>query len=306
MFRLPALYWEKLGEAYRRHRRPVGVAGKPLAFSVPRLVTSLDYFIEDALGSLNPSLFRYYSAKATYKRYGKDNLYRAIQSEDPYWNPTRELVDLLCYYVFNVSYENAVRASLLPDNLRAYANLKSQSGVKGSSTLKAQKHAPIIVIDVVLRNREIEQAILERSSEQVKDTIKELKQLIRDACQSEMNAYKAVPLVDLKEVAKRYKYNSPAYHLISDYVEDKKKKGLALHKKTATFEFYDITLTELTRDKATFESVEYWLLRWYDKQLDRYPPEETYKVKNRQTYTIIRSRGTWRISNVFFPEYDNC
>lgn len=125
MFRLPPTFRRTCEEAYSK--RPIRSAnGKAYKCSINKLSESIQVFIETELNDakLDIELFGIYTSRGRYKGYQKHTLYRFFD-HDINWEPSRDLVDLLCWYAFGRSYENAVKDSLVEDKIEEFQYLKS-------------------------------------------------------------------------------------------------------------------------------------------------------------------------------------
>lgn len=307
MFRFEPEFLSLLQEKFRFRRRPTNTSGKPCSFSYKSLSDSLRLFVEDHLSSLNLELFKHYSSRSKYSGFGDDNLHRVFKNTDPGWNPSRELVDLLCYYAFDCSYKEAVSRRLISDGLSTYKALKSKIELGGTNLAKHATPVALLASDVVHRNHEIEREILSELSSTTRQLIRDLKQLIRDAAEAELGVYRSVPAIDMSRASEYYQEASSGYNMLYVYAEKYSRLGLVLNNphNPSDKEIYDISLVQFSPDLAVFETVESWVLLWYDQRTKEYPKEEMYKVKNRQTYTIVNLPEGWRIRAVHFPEYDN-
>ena len=125
-FRLENIFWERLENKYKKKPVVSNITQKPLKFSTQNLIQSLDDFINNVLININAEL--YYTLKHRHKNVGykKDNIYRLFRADNPEWNPKKELVDLLCYYAFDMSYEEAVDKRFLANNIDKFRLLKSE------------------------------------------------------------------------------------------------------------------------------------------------------------------------------------
>ena len=126
MFRLENSFWEKLENKYRKSPVISTVTGKPLKFSVNNLTQSLQDFIDKNLRGLDVGLYQIIKQRNKNIGYKKDNIYRLFKATNPDWNPYQELVDLLCFYSFNMPYEEAVNKGLISNNLSQFILLKSE------------------------------------------------------------------------------------------------------------------------------------------------------------------------------------
>lgn len=307
MFRLPVDFIDLLKKKYNDRRRPTR-AGKAVGYSIPNLVISISYFIEDSLEESNPELYRHYKSRLAYKGYNKDNIYRIVNHQSTQWQPSKEFTDLLCYYAFDKCYEDAVEEGLLHDNRLNFYALKAATPFKVRNPPKNSLKNQSLAIDIIRKNKEIEQSILEKKNAQFKNKIDRLKELIRGAADAEMQAYKAVPDIITTGLLEFFEADSPAFNMVYVYLVEYKQKKLILTNPNNPTEhkIYEIILVHYSENEATFETVEYWLLRWYNVEKSEYPSRETYKVKNRQTYTLVNCSKEWKIRSIFFPEYDNC
>lgn len=126
MFRLDKKFWKALEKKYQETPEISPVSKKPLKFSINNLIQSLHDFINNKLQNLDGELYRVLNHRRKNVGYKKDTLYRLFQTNNPRWNPSKELVDLLCFYCYNISYEDAVKKGHVSNNTEQYKFLKSE------------------------------------------------------------------------------------------------------------------------------------------------------------------------------------
>ena len=155
MFKLPGGFREKIEEAYKKRPVQSAITGKRLSFSVPRFLESLEKFIQKDLKNLDDELYLIYTHKleSTNRGLGKDMYYRLFALSESNWKPTRDLVDLLYYYVFSKSYEETVAENLqkvVEENIRPdeylqdFFKLKTQRSFKDIDTINLEKREKMI------------------------------------------------------------------------------------------------------------------------------------------------------------------
>lgn len=128
MFRLENDFRLILEKKYEDRPVKSNITGKRLKYSKPNLSDSIHDYIhdKDKLSKLNPELYKRYAYRDKYSGYKKDNLYRVFNTNDPNWNPSRDLIDLLCYYAYDKPYEACVKEGLMKNNLEQFYLLKTE------------------------------------------------------------------------------------------------------------------------------------------------------------------------------------
>ncbi len=126
LFRLPRDVWEPLFEKKYYLTKWHSNKNVRIPFSLDRLVDSLKWFVNNKLVKLNQDLYAHYQKRELKPGYNTDTFYRLFgEQEDNTWNPPKELINLLCYYLFNKSYIDSVGKKLIPDNLKIFKKLRS-------------------------------------------------------------------------------------------------------------------------------------------------------------------------------------
>lgn len=125
MFRFEHSFQETLQQKYRQRPVTSERSGTLLRYSIPNLILSIEHFINSELQKLDDELYKIFRHK-TNRGYGKDNFYRLFKRNNLGWNPKRDLIDLLCYYAFDHSYERSVLCGLMQDNLAEFRSLKTE------------------------------------------------------------------------------------------------------------------------------------------------------------------------------------
>lgn len=139
MFRFDNTFWEILEGKYKKRPLKSPVTGKLLQFSVNNLILSIQEFIDVNLNELDTELYRIIKQRNKNIGYKKDILYRLFKTSNPEWNPSRDLVDLLCFYAFGLSYEQTVKEKLLANNINNFRILKSERISQENEALLSDK-----------------------------------------------------------------------------------------------------------------------------------------------------------------------
>ncbi|MCW3120856.1 MAG: hypothetical protein JWQ38_348, partial [Flavipsychrobacter sp.] len=93
-----------------------------LPFSIDHIPAALAIFIKNELFDLDEELYTVYINKKK-PGYSRASIYKIINGEYPL---TKDIVDLITYYIFGISYAKAVAVSKLPNNLSQYKALKTE------------------------------------------------------------------------------------------------------------------------------------------------------------------------------------
>ena len=102
-----------------------------IRFSEKKLTSSLKAFALKELKVLNPGLQDYFEQKATNAKYGgysKETRHKLCckMAADDTWDTSQEVINLLCYYAYQKSYLECVKAELLVDNTKEFNALNPE------------------------------------------------------------------------------------------------------------------------------------------------------------------------------------
>ncbi len=122
-----------------------------------------------------------------------------------------------------------------------------------------------------------------------------LERVLAEAIDAEFRAYMALPEIKVAEFEKWFVVDSPAMKEIVNILLRHAKRGWIISNplNPSTKRLLSVKIKTIKNGEARVNTVEYWYLKWFDKQLDAfvYPYRET----NRQTYILKQDKGEWRI-----------
>lgn len=123
---------------------------------------------------------------------------------------------------------------------------------------------------------------------------------VRAAASAEFHAYSRLPRVDAR-VLSRYFTDGSARRRIIHLLKRHAERGWVISNpgNPSAFEMIDCRLKQIEGDRATVVTEEYWYLRWYEPQSEKY--RFIYNHKNRQTYVLTRGKREWRVDVNIYP-----
>lgn len=122
-----------------------------------------------------------------------------------------------------------------------------------------------------------------------------LERFIGDAMQTEFTAYATLPTIRLEALAPYFWEDSPAMREILDSLYRCNQRGWVLTNpfNPSTYRLMTVRFKERKGGELFLASEEYWYLKWWDRQQERYT--YVYRETNRQTYVLRGQGDTWKI-----------
>lgn len=122
-----------------------------------------------------------------------------------------------------------------------------------------------------------------------------LERVIAESMDAEFAAYSALPEIKVEELSRWFIAESPAMREIITVLLGNSKKGWIISNpfNPSTKRLLGIKVKKIGGNEAFVNTVEYWYLRWWDKNDNSYV--YPYRETNRQTYILRRDAAGWKI-----------
>ncbi len=126
-------------------------------------------------------------------------------------------------------------------------------------------------------------------------TREHLEKLIQEAVDAEFTAYTSLPKIDAKALSASFHPRSPAMTEILNVLHRHAERGWVINNSLnpSTKRLISAHVVELTADKALVRTREYWYLRWWDSNADRYT--YPYRETNMQMYVVKLIADKWKV-----------
>jgi hypothetical protein len=124
-----------------------------------------------------------------------------------------------------------------------------------------------------------------------------LEKTIADAVDSEFEAYKRLPDLELGQLGEFFDRDGSRFKEIANLVRKHKARGWTIGNEMnpSTKRLHDLKIKRMTATRAEVRTFEYWLLMWWSLKDEKYA--HTYKEENRQTYRLIWKNEKWLVTD---------
>src|SRR5579863_440083 len=100
-------------------------AGTPFQYNgIRSLQGVIKVYINKELKKLDGELYDFFKSKTNRTGYGTANLFRVFSTTNSKWNPSSELVDLLCWFTFGMSFEASVLEGKISNDVVSFKKLR--------------------------------------------------------------------------------------------------------------------------------------------------------------------------------------
>ncbi len=129
-----------------------------------------------------------------------------------------------------------------------------------------------------------------------------LERVIADAVDAEWAVYMRLPELDLSPLKDVFDVRGSAFKRIRLTAQSHHKKGWTINNSgnPSTRRLVNVKVEELSSDSAKVRTEEYWYLRWWSTEKNKYV--YIYNELNRQVYFLLRHGNLWLVCDDFIPK----
>ncbi len=129
-----------------------------------------------------------------------------------------------------------------------------------------------------------------------------LERVVARGMEAELQAYLALPEIDLAGLDPWFVRDGPAMRRIASVVKGCAGRGWTLQSpmNPSTCQLLSVQVKKVRGNDAEVATREYWYLRWWDRRRKKYA--YVYQETNRQVYILKKINGQWRIFQNIRPQ----
>jgi len=122
-----------------------------------------------------------------------------------------------------------------------------------------------------------------------------LERVVAEGMAAELAAYRSLPDMDFSGLEQWFMKDSPAMRDVINVVQGCGRRGWSLKSpmNPSTCRLLSAKAKKISRGDAEIATREYWYLRWWDEQRDKYT--YPYRETNQQLYILKKTGEDWRI-----------
>ncbi|MBW7941316.1 MAG: hypothetical protein H3C64_02725 [Candidatus Kuenenia stuttgartiensis] len=146
-----------------------------------------------------------------------------------------------------------------------------------------------------VKNKKRQYRIKHRSLEEL------LADIVIKADEAEFAAYKALPEIKTEELLKYLTPTGTAFKRIYNILtrHSTKKWVLTNEGNPSGYRRYKLWIESINQNEAIVKTEEYWYLRWFDLNSNKYV--NIYNEKNEQTWTLAYEKSEWKVTDTYYP-----